>query len=280
VIKVGVVGAGGKMGREVCRAVRGDSDLELVAAVDPRFEGTPLGELTGVDHGDLQVGQRLEDLADASVSVVVDFTVASVALETLRWCAANEVHAVVGTTGLSDEDLTDLTSLFGNSGANCVVAPNFAIGAVLMMKFAELAAEHMDGAEIVELHHDDKLDAPSGTAVTSAARIASARSRGGLDPWPGDRTESWPLPGSRGAEAPGGVRVHSVRLRGLVAHQEVLFGATGQTLSIRHDAYDRTCFMPGVLLAVKSVSARPGLTIGLDALLGLGEASPEPGDGP
>jgi 4-hydroxy-tetrahydrodipicolinate reductase len=206
----------------------------------------------------------LRDLASAEPEVAVDFTSAVAAAGNLRWCGLNGVHAVVGTTGLSPGDLADLAALFDGSRCNAVVAPNFAIGAVLMMRLAELAAPWFESAEIMELHHDQKIDAPSGTALLTAERMAKASPE-----WAPDPTEKEVLEGARGGLSPGGIRIHSVRLRGLVAHQEVLLGTTGQSLSIRHDSYDRTSFMPGVLLAVRQVGSRPGLTIGLDALLGI-----------
>lgn len=267
-MRVGVIGAGGRMGREVCSAVGGDPDLQLVAAVDPRMAGIDLRQVTGSDGAGLQIGSSLEDLERAEADVAVDFTVAEVALETMRWCARNSVHAVVGTTGISRQSLSEVESLFEGSGANCVIASNFAIGAVLMMRFAEMAAPFMDGAEIIELHHGGKLDAPSGTALATAERMDAARRIAGSGPWPKDRTQTTVLPGSRGGEGPGGVRVHSVRLAGLVAHQEVILGTVGQSLTLRHDAYDRTSFMPGVLLAVKAVGGLSGVTVGLDSLLG------------
>ena len=164
----------------------------------------------------------------------------------------------------SDADLAHLSARFEASAANCVIAPNFAIGAVLMMRFAEMAAPYFETAEVIELHHDEKVDAPSGTAMLTVARMAEAS-----DSWGADPTEKTVVEGARGGAGPAGIRVHSVRLRGLVAHQEVLLGTTGQSLSIRHDSYDRSSFMPGVLLAVRAVGEKPGLTIGLDALLGL-----------
>jgi len=185
----------------------------------------------------------------------------------MRWCAAHGVHSVVGTTGISAVDLAEIEGLFASSTANCVLAANFAIGAVLLMRLAELAAPLMDGVEIIELHHDGKLDAPSGTALATAQRVDRARRAARREPWPADRTASNVVAGARGGEGPGGIRIHSVRLPGLVAHQEVIFGALGQSLTLRHDAYDRSSFMPGVLLAVKSVGNLPGLTLGLDALL-------------
>ncbi len=253
-IKVGVFGAGGRMGTTVCEAVVADSELELVAAVDPNHEGR---EVAGcVIDGHTRVA------AEAGASVVVDFSVADAARTNLPWAAAHGINAVVGTTGLSDDDIATFRELFVSCG--CVIAPNFSIGAVLMMRFAELAAPYFETAEIVELHHDGKRDAPSGTAVLTARRMADASADWGADP-----TEHEAIEGSRGAAGPGGIRVHAVRLHGLVAHQEVLLGTEGQSLTIRHDTFDRTSFMPGVLLAVKRVADLPGLTIGLDSLLGL-----------
>jgi 4-hydroxy-tetrahydrodipicolinate reductase len=266
--RVGVLGAGGRMGREVCRAIAEDPDLELVAAVDPALAGIDLRQVTGVDAPGLQVASDVEDLERSGAEVAVDFTVADAAVEHMRWCASHGVHAVVGTTGIAPGVLEELDALFAGASANCVIAANFAIGAVLMMRFAELAAPFMDGVEIFELHHDGKLDAPSGTALHTADRLDKARRAGGGEAWPADRTASEVVRGARGGEGPGRVRIHSVRLPGLVAHQEVLFGAVGQSLAIRHDAYDRTSFMPGMILAVKSVRERPGLTVGLDTLLG------------
>jgi len=249
------------MGSTVCAAVAGDPGLELVAAVDPLHAGIDLQQL-GVSDTGLQVARTADALAEAGAEVAVDFTVLDAARENLRWCAANGVHAVVGTTGFSEADIDDLRAQFEASAANVLIAPNFAIGAVLMMRFAELAAPYFETAEVIELHHDEKVDAPSGTAMLTVARMAEASSDWGRDP-----TEKTVVEGARGGEGPGGIRVHSVRLKGLVAHQEVLLGTTGQSLSIRHDSYDRTSFMPGVLLAVRSVGDRPGLTLGLDAIL-------------
>jgi 4-hydroxy-tetrahydrodipicolinate reductase len=198
---------------------------------------------------------------DASADVAIDFTVIDAARENLRFCAEEGIHAVVGTTGFDETELADLAKLFTESRANAVIAPNFAIGAVLMMRFAELAAPYFETAEILELHHDQKIDAPSGTAALTAKRIAAASSEWGDDP-----TTKVVAAGARGATIDG-ITIHSIRLRGLVAHQEVLFGTAGQSLSIRHDSYDRSSFMPGVLLAAKRVASRPGLTVGLDALL-------------
>jgi 4-hydroxy-tetrahydrodipicolinate reductase len=259
--KVGVVGAGGRMGQEVCRAVAGAADLQLVAAVDP-------GHVGGDACGRTIVGE-VNALADLGAEVVVDFTVAEAVRHNARHYATLGVHAVIGTSGLSEADLADLAELFSSSRANAVVGPNFALGAVLLVHLCRIAAPHMDGVEIIELHHEAKRDAPSGTAMHTAAAIAAARRQAGSPPLPPDPTTDAVLAGARGGEGPGGVHVHSVRLPGLVAHEEVVFGAPGQSLSIRHDSYDRRSFMPGVLLAVRAVPGRPGLTVGLEALLGL-----------
>jgi 4-hydroxy-tetrahydrodipicolinate reductase len=260
-IRVGVFGAAGRMGRTVCRAVHDDGELELVGAVDPAYAGHDLGDVIAVD-APVAIGGDPVTLDDLDVDVVVDFTQVEGARRNLAWAAESGVHAVVGTTGWTDTDVARLREAF--TGSNCLLAPNFAIGAVLMMRFAELAAPWFDSAEVIELHHDQKVDAPSGTAVQTVERMAAASDQWGKDP-----TRSEVLPRARGAEGPAGIHVHSVRLRGLVAHQEVLLGTTGQSLTIRHDSYDRSSFMPGVLLAVKQVAHHPGLTIGLDHLLGL-----------
>jgi 4-hydroxy-tetrahydrodipicolinate reductase len=256
VINVGVFGAGGRMGATVCDAVLADPELELVAAVDPGRVGEQVGGIT--------IAATADALRDAGADVAVDFTVLAAARENVRWCAEHGVHAVVGTTGFSAADLEEFRAAFDAGPANAVIAPNFAIGAVLMMRFAELAAPWFESAEIIELHHDRKADAPSGTAMRTAERMAAASSEWGDDP-----TKTVVVEGARGGTGPGGIHMHSVRLRGLVAHQEVLLGTTGETLTIRHDSLDRTSFMPGVVLAVKAVADRPGLTIGLDPLLGL-----------
>jgi 4-hydroxy-tetrahydrodipicolinate reductase len=266
--RVGVLGAGGRMGRTVCQAISEDPEMELVAAIDPEFAGIDLRQLTGVESNGVQVASDAAELERADAEVVVDFTVAAAALKNMRWCATRDIHAVVGTTGLSSSELDELKEAFDASGANCVVAANFAIGAVLMARFAELAAPFMDGVEIIELHHDNKVDAPSGTALHIAKLIADSRTRSTGTPCSADPTTVQTVEGTRGGEAPGGVRVHSIRLPGLVAHHEIIFGAVGQTLAIRHDAFDRTSFMPGVLLAVRSVVGADGLTIGLGPLLG------------
>jgi 4-hydroxy-tetrahydrodipicolinate reductase len=271
-MRVGVVGAAGKMGREVCRTVVARPGLDLVAAIDPFAGGTPLDQLIGTDSGGLIVADRLAALADADAEVIVDFTRVDAARETLAYCAPLGIHAVVGTTGFSAAHLSELSTLFAGPDAgapNCIVAANFAIGAVLLMRFAEVAAPWFDGVEIIELHHDGKLDAPSGTAMHTADRIADSRTASGQGDFPSDRTVTMVVDGARGGAGPGGVRLHSVRLPGLVAHEEVVFGASGQSLTLRHDSYDRVSFMDGVVVALEAVADRPGLTIGLEPLLGL-----------
>ncbi len=260
-VSVAVLGAAGRMGAEVCRAVIDAADLDLVAAVDPSAEGVALSEVIGAST-ELVVEAGVDAAADRGAAVAVDFTVAAAALANARACAAHGIHDVIGTSGLAEPDLDSLRSSFVAS--NCAVVPNFALGAVLMMRFAELASPWFDTAEVIELHHDAKIDAPSGTAAATVERMAAASAD-----WAPDPTRHEGLPGARGGAGPAGIRVHSVRLRGLVAHQEVLLGSTGQTLTIRHDSYDRTSFMPGVLLAVRGVADHPGVTVGLDALLGI-----------
>jgi 4-hydroxy-tetrahydrodipicolinate reductase len=254
-IKVGVFGAGGRMGSTVCSAVTGAPDMQLVAAVDPNATGTA--------PGDVKLAAGADQLKAAGAEVAVDFTVLDAARENLRWCAEHGVHAVVGTTGFRDTEIAEFAERFDRSSANAIIVPNFAVGAVLMMRFAEMAAPFFETAEIIELHHDRKVDAPSGTAARTAQRMAAASKD-----WADDPTTTVIAEGARGG-AIEGIRVHSVRMRGMVAHQEVLLGADGQTLSIRHDSYDRVSFMPGVLLAIRKIAETPGLTVGLDALMGL-----------
>jgi 4-hydroxy-tetrahydrodipicolinate reductase len=253
-IKVGVFGAAGRMGSVVCAAIAADPDLELVAAVDPSAPGALFGNVP--------VSGDPKAMADSGAEVAVDFTVAPAARTNLDWCARHGVHAVVGTTGFSDADLDAFRSDFTRS--NCVIASNFSISAVLMMRFAEVAAPFFESAEIIELHHNDKVDAPSGTALSTAHRMAAASPR-----WDPDPTTHEVFPGARGGEGPQGIRIHSVRIRGMVAHQEVILGTLGQTLTIRQDSYDRQSYMPGVLLACKRIASTPGLTLGLDAIMGL-----------
>ncbi|MFP3906896.1 MAG: 4-hydroxy-tetrahydrodipicolinate reductase [Acidimicrobiales bacterium] len=261
-IRVGVFGAAGRMGTTVCQAVNDDPDLQLVAAVDPHHAGLDLSTVGGVDGHDLQIASGPDELVRKQVDVAVDFTHIDAARENLAFLADNGIHAVVGTSGFTEADHDDLAAAFSSS--HCVIAPNFAVGAVLMARFAELAAPFFETAEVIELHHDNKIDAPSGTAMHTVERMAAAS-----DQWAPDPTTHHTLEGARGGRGPGGIPVHSVRLRGIVAHQEVLLGTTGQTLTIRHDSYDRTSFMPGVVLAVKRIGDLPGLTVGLDAVLGI-----------
>jgi 4-hydroxy-tetrahydrodipicolinate reductase len=277
-MRVGVVGAGGRMGREVCRAVRARPGLELVAAVDPGCAGVGIDELIGGDAsigvGVVTVAASLDALVAADAQVAVDFTELEASRATLAFCAHAGIHTVVGTTGFTESDLNELRATFdpaggSGSGANCVIAANFAIGAVLMMRFAAMAAPWFEGAEIIELHHEAKRDAPSGTSLRTAEGMAAARNAASRGDFPPDATSVVVVEGARGGAGPGGVRMHSVRLPGLVAHQEVLLGAPGQGLTIRHDSYDRASFMDGVLLAVESVASRPGLTLGLEPLLGI-----------
>jgi 4-hydroxy-tetrahydrodipicolinate reductase len=242
------------MGRTVCAAVALDNDLELVAAIDTRA--------VGETRNGVAITGDLRSLADAGSQVVVDFTAAEAARVTLPWLAMHGVHAVVGTTGFTEADIATFRSEF--SGSNCIIAANFSISAVLMMRFAELAAPYFDSAEIIELHHEGKIDAPSGTAVTTAKRMAAAS-----DEWTADPTQHEVYPGARGVAGPAGIRLHSVRMRGMIAHQEVILGTHGQTLTIRQDSYDNVSYMPGVILACKHVADHPGLTLGLEAMLGM-----------
>lgn len=229
--RVGVLGARGRMGVEVCKAVDAAPDLELVAMIDQ--------------------GDWLFNASDAGAEVVVDFTTPEVVMDNLHWCIDQGINVVVGTSGFTEQRLSRVrTWLRRKPEVGVVIAPNFAVGAVLMMEFAARAARFFESVEIVELHHPDKVDAPSGTAMRTAQLVAEARAAAELAP-PPDATTS-EVAGARGAEVDG-VRVHAVRARGLVAHQEVLFGSAGETLTLRHDSYDRGSFMPGVLLAVRSV---------------------------
>lgn len=259
-VGVAVMGAAGRMGATVCAAVHDDPDLQLVAAFDANGHGQAVDEIAGITGTELTVAGDLDVLLSSGADVVVDFTVAEAARLNLPKVAAAGMHAVVGTTGFSAQDFDLFDTSFSSS--NCLIASNFAISAVLMMRFAELAAPLFETAEVIELHHDQKIDAPSGTAVKTVERMATASSD-----WAEDPTEHEVYPGARGGTGPGGIRVHSVRMRGMVAHQEVILGALGQSLTIRQDSYDRTSFMPGVVLACKRIGEHPGVTLGLDALL-------------
>ena len=247
-IRVGVLGALGKVGSEVCRAVDEADDTELVARIDADDE--------------------LDGLVSSGAQVVVDFTHPDVVMDNLEFCLDHGIHAVVGTTGFDDERLETLRRWLADApGVGVLVAPNFSIGALLMMRFAATAAPFYESVEVVELHHPDKADAPSGTARRTAQLIAAARREAGSAPIP-DATSS-ALDGARGADVDG-IRVHGLRIRGLVAHQEVILGGEGETLTIRHDSLDRASFTPGVLVGVRAIASHPGLTVGLEEFLDLG----------
>jgi len=245
-VKVGVLGAKGRMGSTVCGTVEAAADLELVAGVD--------------------VGDEREELAAADV--VVDFTHPAAVMDNLRWCVEHDLATVVGTSGFDEAKLGEVAAWLGTRpDGRVLVVPNFSVGAVLMMRFAAMAAPFFESAEVIELHHAGKADAPSGTAARTATMISAARSAAGTGPMP-DATVT-AAEGARGAQLDG-VHVHSVRLAGLVAHQEVLLGGHGEVLTIRHDSLDRASFMPGVLLAVRGIGGLPtGLTVGLEGLLGI-----------
>jgi len=244
-IKVGVLGARGRMGAEVVKAVTEASGLELVAALD--------------------LGDSLNDLLSKGAEVVVDFTTPDSVMANLEFLISNGINAVVGTTGFDADRIAKVEKLLSaNPKAGVLIAPNFAIGAVLMMEFATKAAKYFESAEIIELHHPNKVDAPSGTAARTADLMSQARKDAGLGAMPDATSTS--LAGARGAKV-GEIPVHSVRLRGLVAHQEVLLGGLGETLSIRHDSIDRAGFMPGVILGVRKVISHPGLTFGLEKFM-------------
>lgn len=247
-IKVGVLGAKGKVGSEVCRAVAAADDMELVAQVDADDE--------------------LDALVSSGAETVVDFTHPDVVMDNLEFCIDHGIHAVVGTTGFDQQRLDTLRGWLGNApGTGVLVAPNFSIGAILMMRFATVAAPFYESVEVVEMHHPTKADAPSGTARRTAELIAAARREAGLGPVPDATTTS--LEGARGADVEG-IRVHGLRVRGLVAHQEVLLGGVGETLTIRHDSLDRVSFTPGVLAGLRAIADHPGLTVGLEHFLDLG----------
>lgn len=258
-MRVGVCGAGGRMGREVCRAVSAESDMELVSAIDPQYKRALLSDLIHGLKSDLRISPDREALADSGSEAMVDFSVAEAARLNIPYALNEAIPCVVGTTGFSAEDVRDFEDIANSKGVGCLIAPNFAIGAVLMMHFGRQASRYMEACEIIELHHAAKLDAPSGTSRQTARMILEER---GVS----DLRESEEA--SRGL-AIGGIHVHSVRLRGLVAHQEVIFGGQGQSLTIRHDSFDRTSFMPGVILALRKVSSLDGLVVGLENILDL-----------
>ena len=245
-MKIGVLGALGKVGREVCKAVEDADGFELVASVD--------------------ADDSLEQLVEAGAEAVVDFTHPDVVMDNLRFCIEHGIHAVVGTTGFDEGRLSQLREWLGDSGTGVLIAPNFSIGAILMMRFAAEAAPFYESVEIVELHHPTKADAPSGTARRTAELVARARADAGVGPVPDATSTS--LDGARGAVVDG-IHVHGLRIRGMVAHQEVVLGGVGETLTIRHDSMDRASFTPGVLLGLREIASHPGLTVGLEEFMPL-----------
>ena len=246
-LRVGVVGSAGKVGQQIVAGVEDADDLELVAQVD--------------------ADDPLSGLTDADTQVIVDFTHPDAVMDTLKFCIDAGIHCVVGTTGFTQERLDQVREWLGDDPqVGVLVAPNFAIGAVLMMHFASIAAPYYETAEVIELHHPTKADAPSGTAARTAAQIAQARADSGLGAMP-DATSTG-LDGARGADVDG-VRVHAVRMRGMVAHQEVIFGTQGEVLTLRHDSMDRTSFVPGVLLGVRNISEHPDLSVGIETFMDL-----------
>lgn len=266
-MRVGVIGAGGKVGSTICRAVLEHPSLELVAAVDPRLAGIDLGQVLGKEAVGLMVARDVRALVDAGAEVAIDFTQARAAAANLLRLGEAGVAAVVGTTGLAEEELAAIAEAYVRSGTGCVVASNFSIGAILLMRVAALVAPYFDSIEIVETHHEHKLDAPSGTALEIARRVMEARAQHESAQLVEGATELVRLDGARGAALDGGLHIHSVRLRGAVAHHEVVFGAEGQTLTVRHDSFDRASFVPGVMLAVERVREVQGLVRGIEGFL-------------
>ncbi len=264
-IRVAVSGALGKMGREVVKTVLADPDLTLVGAVDPQGHGQPLGTLLGLPQAaSLTVDNTLSEmLTKHQPDVCVDFTHPDVVLSNTLTMIETGCRPVIGTTGLKEADLEKIRQALTDKQLGGIVAPNFALGAVLMMKFAQEAAKYFDHAEIIEMHHNQKADAPSGTALKTAELMAQSCARFSVDNAP----ETEILPGARGGKSPAHIQIHSVRLPGYVAHQEVLFGGPGQILTLRHDSLDRASFMPGVAMAAKKVMHLQGLTYGLEHLL-------------
>ena len=255
-LKVGVLGAAGRMGQSVCSAVIKAESLELVAAVDTASDGSEKM------FGDIRLSQEIVAFFEAEVDVVVDFTIAEASKNNLPLLAEEGIDVVVGTSGLSDHDVLTIGEKFSES--SCLIVPNFAIGAVLMMHFAAIASPWFNTAEIIEYHHNQKIDSPSGTAIATAEKMSSASNQ-----WDDDPTINENIAGARGAQLEG-IPIHAVRMKGMVAHQEVIMGSAGQTLTIRHDSPDRESFMPGVLLAVQGVASLPnGMTVGLEKLLGI-----------
>ncbi len=258
-IKVVVNGASGKMGQVIIQTIAREPELQVVGGVDAKI---PSDSIT-LPQGKVPLSTNLETiLSITKPDVMVDFTIASAVLQSARTATKNGVNLVIGTTGLKSEDVAEIGRLAEAAKVGAFIAPNFALGAVLMMHMAKLASKYFDYAEVIELHHEQKMDAPSGTALVTAREMAKARGKPFARP---AEKESWP---SRG-QLVDGINVHSVRLQGYVAHQEVIFGGVGQTLTIRHDSTGRDSFLPGIILAVKEVGKHKGLVYGLDALLGL-----------
>jgi len=251
-IRVGVIGAAGRMGATVCQAVLNDPATSLELAVDENAVGDT------IDNSEIEIQGDFSNIED--VNVVVDFTVADASRKTLPFLAARGIHAVVGTSGLDMKDLQNLRQCFTQS--NCVIVPNFSISAVLMMRLAEIAAPHFDTIEIIEYHHNEKIDAPSGTAIATAEKLQAASNDLRADP-----TSDMVLEGARGAKGQTQIPIHSVRMEGMLAHQEVLLGTLGQTLTIRQDSSDRSSFMPGVIMAIKGIGRLEGVNIGLETLM-------------
>ena len=246
-INVGVLGARGRMGKEVCRAIEATNDLKLIAEID--------------------LGDSIDTLISSKAEVVVDFTHPDSVMKNLQFAVSNNIHVVVGTTGFNEDRINEVTELLKNHPkVGALIAPNFGLGAVLMMQFAAQAARYFESVEIIELHHPEKADAPSGTSIRTAELISKSRKEAKLPPMPDKTLTS--LDGARGSKV-GDVPIHSIRMRGLVAHQEVILGDPGETLTIRHDSIDRSGFMPGVLLGIREIAKHPGLTYGLEHFMKL-----------
>ncbi|MBT95200.1 MAG: 4-hydroxy-tetrahydrodipicolinate reductase [Acidimicrobiaceae bacterium] len=251
-LNVGVFGAAGKMGSTVCQAINKDDCTSLRFAIDTNQVGS------NIPNTEIFIRESIETLE--GVDVVVDFTVAEVAMENIKFAARQGVHAVVGTSGLTEINLSELSKIFTKS--NCIIVPNFSISAILLMRLSEIATPYFSTIEIIEFHHNNKIDAPSGTALATAERISEVRNEDLHD-----STTNLVIDGARGAKGQGNIPIHSVRMEGMLAHQEVIFGATGQTLTIRQDSSDRSSFMPGVLMAIKGIEALSGVNVGLENLM-------------
>lgn len=263
-IRVGIVGALGKMGREVVKAVMNDKDMELVMAVDMYDEGEDIGTLVTSKACDVNICSNLPDaIKNQKPDVIVDFTQPSQVFCNVSLYIENKVKSVIGTTGLSDEQIAELKELSKTSGTGCLIAPNFTTGAILMMKFAKEAAKYFDNAEIIELHHNQKKDAPSGTAVKTAKLMAEENANFSTN----NCHETELLPGARGANADSNIRIHSVRMPGYIASQEVIFGANGQIFTIKHDSMDRSCYMAGVVMAIKHIFKNNDFVYGLENIM-------------